>query len=123
MRKTDIARRIHQNAGIPEKEAAELLKGILELLKATLKNGESLAIVGFGTCMVRRKGPRPGRNPRTGEELTISGRRVVSFRPSQVFKEYVNSPGQTVENGPVEKGLPNQLRTHPRIDEVLKGVI
>ncbi|MBU6482899.1 MAG: integration host factor subunit alpha [Nitrospirae bacterium] len=120
--KTDMARRIHQNAGIPEKEAAELLEGILELLKATLKNGESIAIVGFGTFMVRRKGPRPGRNPRTGEELTISARRVVSFRPSQVFKEHVNSPGQAGESGPVEKGLPNQVRTHPRIDEVSKGL-
>ena len=123
MRKTDIARRIHQNAGIPEKEAAELLEGILELLKATLKNGESLAISGFGTFMVRRKGPRPGRNPRTGEALTIPARRVVSFRPSHVFNEYVNSPGQAVESGPVDKGLPNQLRTHQRIDEVSKGLI
>jgi integration host factor subunit alpha len=122
MRKTDMALRIHQAAGIPEKEAAALLEGILELLKATLNNGESIAIFGFGTFMVRGKGPRPGRNPRTGEKLTISARRVVSFRPSQVFKEYVNSPGQSVESGPVDQGLPTQMRTHQSIDEVSKGL-
>jgi integration host factor subunit alpha len=123
MKKTDISLRIHQAAGISEKEAAELLEGILELLKATLNNGESIAIFGFGTFMVRSKGPRLGRNPRTGEALTISARRVVSFRPSHVFKEYVNSPGQSVESGLVEKGLPHQLRTPQSIDEVSKGLI
>jgi integration host factor subunit alpha len=123
MKKTDIVWRIHQNAGIPEKEAAELLEGILELLKARLNHGESIAISGFGTFMVRRKGPRPGRNPSTGETLTIPARRVVSFRPSHVFKEYVNSPGQSAEGGPVEKGLPHHLRTHQSIDEVSKGLI
>lgn len=123
MKKTDIARRIHQAAGIPETEAAALLEGILELLKATLNHGESIAIFGFGTFMVQSKAPRPGRNPRTGEALTISARRVVNFRPSQVFKEYVNSPGQSAESGPVDQGLPNPLRTDQSIDDVSKGLI
>ena len=91
MQKADIARRIHQQAGISETQAAKLLDQILELLKITLQAGEPITISGFGKFTVRSKGARQGRNPRTGEAVMISARRVVSFRPSLVLKTEMNS--------------------------------
>jgi integration host factor subunit alpha len=91
MRKTDIALRMHQKAGISEPKAATLLDWILELLKTTLQKGEPISIVNFGVFTVRSKAPRKGRNPRTGEEVMIAPRRVVSFRASPHLKTAVNS--------------------------------
>ena len=86
MIKADIARRIHQEAGIPEEVAVTLLDGILDLFKATLRKGEPIAIPRFGKFTVRSKAPRRGRNPRTGEELIISSRRIVIFHASAHLK-------------------------------------
>ena len=91
MRKLDIARRIHQQVGISEQEAATLLDWILDLLMSTLQKGEPIVIQNFGTFAVRAKAPRKGRNPQTGEELIISPRRVVIFRASPQLKTDVNS--------------------------------
>ncbi len=91
MTKVDIAMRIHQETGIPLEESVRVLDWILGLLKTTLQNGESIAIAGFGKFTVRQKHARPGRNPKTGEALTISARRVVSFYPSPLFKGAINS--------------------------------
>ena len=91
MRKADIAKRISQQAGILEYEAAKVLDQILELLKTTLQAGEPIAIQGFGKFTVRSKRPRQGRNPRTGEAVMISARRVVTFQPSLLLKTEVNS--------------------------------
>ncbi|MCP9451116.1 MAG: integration host factor subunit alpha [Nitrospira sp.] len=91
MRKADIANEIFKQVGIPKNEAANIVELVLNLLKSVLQKGESVKIAGFGNFIVRSKGPRKGRNPRTGEEIGITPRRVVTFRPSQVFKKYVNS--------------------------------
>jgi integration host factor subunit alpha len=91
MRKLDIARRIHQEAEISEEEAAALLNWVLELFKSTLQKGEPIAIHEFGKFTVRSKLPRTGRNPRTGEAVIISSRRVVSFRPSLLLRAAVTS--------------------------------
>ncbi|MCP9438739.1 MAG: integration host factor subunit alpha [Nitrospira sp.] len=91
MRKADIANEIFKQVGIPKNEAADIVEYVLNLLKSVLQKGESVKIAGFGNFVVRNKGPRKGRNPRTGEEIGITPRRVVTFRPSQVFKKYVNS--------------------------------
>jgi integration host factor subunit alpha len=91
MHKLDIARRIHQEVGIPEEEAATLLNWILEFLKTTLRKGVSITIHGFGKLTVRKKRPRKGRNPRTGEAVTISARRVVTFHSSPLLRADVNA--------------------------------
>ena len=91
MRKTDIARRIHQQAGISKKEAARLLDGILEILASTLRKGAPIMIPAFGKFTVRSKLPRKGRNPSTGEAMMISACRVVTFRPSAVLTTDTNS--------------------------------
>ncbi|MGZ8381353.1 MAG: integration host factor subunit alpha [Nitrospira sp.] len=91
MRKADIADEIFKQVGISKNEAADIVEFVLNMLKSVLQKGESVKIAGFGNFVVRSKGARKGRNPRTGEEIGITPRRVVTFRPSQVFKKYVNS--------------------------------
>ena len=90
MRKADIANQICEKVGIPKSESMDLVEYILNCLKATLQKGDAVKIAGFGNFMVRSKGERKGRNPRTGEEIAITPRRVVTFRASQIFKKYVN---------------------------------
>ena len=91
MRKADIANNICEKVGVSKTEAMDLVEYILDCMKAELQKGESVKIAGFGNFMVRNKGQRKGRNPRTGEEIAITPRRVVTFRPSQLFKKYVNT--------------------------------
>jgi integration host factor subunit alpha len=90
MRKVDIANEITTHVGVPKKEAADIVELTLDLVKSMLKKGEAVKIAGFGNFIVRSKGPRKGRNPRTGEEIGITPRRVVTFRPSQILKKYIN---------------------------------
>jgi integration host factor subunit alpha len=94
MRKADIARSIHQQAGVSEAEAADLLERVLGLLMSTLQRGEPIIITGFGRFTVRMKQPRKGRNPRTGEVLIVPGRKVVTFRPSALWKAELNADGK-----------------------------
>ena len=94
MTKADIARSIHQQAGVAGTEAAELLEWILALLRSTLQQGEPIIITGFGRFTVRKKGPRQGRNLRTGEAIIIPPRKVVTFRPSSLWKAEVNAASQ-----------------------------
>lgn len=82
-----LAATLHDRVGVSKKEASTLVEDVLELLSETLEAGEKVKLSGFGTFEVRQKHARPGRNPRTNEQLTISQRRVVSFRPSQVLRE------------------------------------
>ena len=98
MQKAEIAEEIQKRVGLTAKrEAVEALEALLVLLKSILQRGENVSIAGFGTFMVRSKRARQGRNPHTGEAMTIAARRVVTFRPSALFKAYVNGdsmPGQ-----------------------------
>ena len=82
-----LAEALHTQVGVSKKEASFLVEDVLDLLSESLESGEKVKLSGFGTFEVRDKHARPGRNPRTNEQLTISGRRVVSFRPSQVLRD------------------------------------
>ncbi len=73
-----------------KKEAADFLETVLNVIKGVLKKGETVKIAGFGNFVVRQKNERKGRNPKTGEGIAIAPRRVVTFRPSKVFKKFVN---------------------------------
>ena len=90
MRKADIANEVYEQIGLSKKEAAEMIETILDTIKGSLQKGETVKIAGFGNFVVRSKRSRKGRNPKTGEEIGITPRRVVTFRPSQVFKKFVN---------------------------------
>ncbi len=90
MRKADIADVLFDKVGLSKKEAADFLESVLSLMKEVLQKGETIKIAGFGNFVVRQKRERKGRNPKTGEGIAISPRRVVTFRPSKLFKKSVN---------------------------------
>jgi integration host factor subunit alpha len=93
MTKADLIELIYERIGFSKKEAAEAVETVLESIKASLEQGEVVKIVGFGNFVVRRKMARKGRNPKTGEEVTITPRQVVTFKPSQVLKNTVTDGG------------------------------
>jgi integration host factor subunit alpha len=76
--------------GLPKNRYVELIDSILEIIKKTLENGEDVLITGFGKFSVKNKNERRGRNPATGENLTLGSRRVVLFRCSPVLRDKLN---------------------------------
>jgi integration host factor alpha subunit len=89
MTKADIVNTLFEKVGLPKKEAQDIIEIILSTMKETFVEGESIKISGFGTFNVRKKSSRRGRNPKTGEEIEITPRRVVTFRPSNQLKEMI----------------------------------
>jgi len=71
--------------------AGETIETVFDTIKETLEHGEKIKISGFGNFVVREKNSRIGRNPQTGQEITISARRVLTFKPSQVLKNSLNA--------------------------------
>ncbi len=93
MTKADIVTEVYEKVGLSKKEASEIVEFVLDTIKNTLKDGETVKLAGFGNFVVRQKGKRKGRNPKTGEEIEITPRKVVTFKPSMVFKGYVGTSG------------------------------
>lgn len=94
MTKAEIIEEIYEKVGFSKKESAEIVELVFDTMKTTLEKGEKIKISGFGNFVVRQKRPRIGRNPQTGEEIEISARRVLTFRPSQVLKASLNKSGE-----------------------------
>lgn len=90
MTKADIVEKVYQKIGFSKKEASELVELVFSSLKDVLQKGDKVKISGFGNFVVREKNERVGRNPQTGEQIKISARRVLTFRPSQVLKAMLN---------------------------------
>jgi integration host factor subunit alpha len=88
--KADIVEKVYEKIGFSKKEASELVEMVFNSLKSTLQHGDKVKISGFGNFMVREKNERVGRNPQTGQQILISARRVLTFRPSQVLKAMLN---------------------------------
>ncbi|RMG00163.1 MAG: integration host factor subunit alpha [Nitrospirae bacterium] len=95
MTRADLARVIFEEVGLPKKEAQDIIEIIIETMKETLAEGESVKITGFGTFNVRKKTPRRGRNPQTGEDMEITARRVISFKASNLLKEMLEAKAKT----------------------------
>jgi integration host factor subunit alpha len=95
MTKADIVEKVYQKIGFSKKESSELVEMVFDSLKKTLEAGEKVKISGFGNFVVRDKKERIGRNPQTGEQIKISARRVLTFRPSQVLKAMLNGEDTT----------------------------
>jgi integration host factor subunit alpha len=91
MTKADIVERIYEKVGFSKKESAELVETVFDLIKDTLEQGDKIKIAGFGNFVVKEKSDRRGRNPQTGEEITISARKILTFKPSQVLKAAINN--------------------------------
>jgi integration host factor subunit alpha len=88
--RADLSETLHRNIGLSRTESADMVNNVLDLVADALVEGQSVKLSSFGTFMVRAKRARMGRNPKTGEEVPITPRRVLVFRPSQVMKNVVN---------------------------------
>jgi len=84
--KDSLVEMIHNEVGLNKREAKELIECFFEQIKKSLENGNDIKLSGFGNFILRNKSPRPGRNPKTGEEVTITERRVVTFKSGLKLK-------------------------------------
>lgn len=93
--KADLAEHLFTHLGLSKRDSKEMVEAFFEEIRRSLEQGEQVKISGFGNFELRNKGERPGRNPKTGEDIPISARRVVTFRPGQKLKsrvEHLASP-------------------------------
>jgi integration host factor subunit alpha len=88
--RADLSEAVHRQIGLSRSESADLVKSMLDMMSDHLIDGQTVKLSSFGTFMVRAKNGRVGRNPKTGEEVPITPRRVLVFRPSQVMKNVIN---------------------------------
>jgi integration host factor subunit alpha len=89
--KADISEHLYEVVGLNKRESKELVDEFFESLRVALESGIQVKLSGFGNFDLRDKNERPGRNPKTGEEIPISARRVVTFRPGQKLKSRVEA--------------------------------
>jgi integration host factor subunit alpha len=96
--KADMAEKLYEELGLNKREAKELVELFFEEVRAALESGDQVKLSGFGNFDLRNKNERPGRNPKTGEEIPITARRVVTFRPGQKLKARVEAYAGTVDS-------------------------
>lgn len=89
--KADLAERLYEELGFNKREAKDLVDTFFDAIRAALEASESVKLSGFGNFDLRDKKQRPGRNPKTGEEIPITARRVVTFKPGQKLRERVEA--------------------------------
>ncbi|MCB1560684.1 MAG: integration host factor subunit alpha [Xanthomonadales bacterium] len=99
--KADMADRLFLDVGLNKREAKEFVDAFFDTLRDALARGQQVKLSGFGNFDLRRKNQRPGRNPKTGEEIPISARTVVTFRPGQKLKERVEAYSGAEQAGDV----------------------
>ncbi len=90
MTKVDIVENIYEKVGFSKKEVAKIVEYIFDIIKETLIKEDKIKISGFGNFVIRKKRSRRGRNPQTGNDIEISARRILTFKPSQVLKGDLN---------------------------------
>ena len=93
--KADLAEMLFNELGLNKREAKEIVELFFEEIREALESDESVKLSGFGNFELNRKNPRPGRNPRTGEEIPISARTVVTFRSGQKLRAKVENHAGT----------------------------
>jgi integration host factor subunit alpha len=92
----DLAQQLHEHAGLPKQQAAQFLEDVLGLIEEAIIRGDTVKLARFGNFVVRAKSERIGRNPKTGQEVPITPRRVATFRPSQILRGRVE--GEDIPN-------------------------
>ena len=90
--RADLGEAVYEEIGLSRNDSARLVESVLAEVCDALVDGENVKISSFGSFMLRNKGERTGRNPKTGEEVPISPRRVLVFRPSNILKDRLNRP-------------------------------
>jgi integration host factor subunit alpha len=88
--RADLCEAVYQKVGLSRAESSELVEMVLQEISDCLARGEAVKLSSFGSFLVRSKGQRMGRNPKTGEEVPIEPRRVMVFKPSNVLKDRIN---------------------------------
>ena len=89
--RADLADAVVQKVGLPRNESQEIVERVLGEISGALTSGEGVKLSSFGSFDIRSKGERIGRNPKTGEEVPITPRRVLVFRPSNIMKDRINT--------------------------------
>jgi len=89
--RADVAETIYEEIGLSRKDSGDILDMIIDEIRNELVKGNDVKLSSFGTLALRKKNPRVGRNPKTGVEAEISGRTVISFKPSQNLRKAINS--------------------------------
>ncbi|MEK8024091.1 MAG: HU family DNA-binding protein [Candidatus Hydrogenedentota bacterium] len=89
MNKAELIDRVREKTGMPRRLARQAVESFVEAVKRSLKSGKDVHIVGFGTFKVLSRGPRRGRNPRTGELISVPAKKAVKFSPGKDFKERI----------------------------------
>ncbi len=89
--RADLCEAVYRTVGLSRTESADLVEVVLDEISRCIVNGEPVKLSSFGSFVVRNKGERVGRNPKTGEEVPISPRRVMVFKPSNVLKQKINA--------------------------------
>jgi len=89
MTRADLAEALHRKVGLSRAESADMVEQILDHMTEALQRGENVKVSGFGTFVLRDKGERIGRNPKTGVEVPIAPRRVLTFRASQMMRDRI----------------------------------
>lgn len=92
--KASLAEELYERLGINKREAKELVEQFFEEVRSALESGRNVKLSGFGNFSLRDKSERPGRNPKTGEAIPVSARRVVTFRPGQKLKARIDDYGE-----------------------------
>ncbi len=97
--KIDLIEMIYGELNIPKKECVQLVESVFDIIKDELANGNDVMISGFGKWSVRKKKPRLGRNPKTGEEMTIDARTVVTYKSADSLRSEINHDSHSSKGG------------------------
>ncbi len=109
--KAELAEMLFNEVGLNKREAKDMVETFFDEISAALVRGESVKLSGFGNFLLRDKPQRPGRNPKTGEEIPISARRVVTFHASQKLKAQIDAPRRAAREEPAAPAsLPDDSR-------------
>ena len=100
--KADLANTLFEQLGLNKREAKEFVELFFETIRESLENGESVKLSGFGSFSVRDKRSRPGRNPKTGEDVPVTPRRVVTYKASQKVKDRIARNNASTPNRDAE---------------------
>lgn len=88
--RADLAEAVVEKVGLPRNESQDLVERVLDEISGSLASGDAVKLSSFGSFGIRQKGERVGRNPKTGQEVPITPRRVLVFRPSNIMKDRIN---------------------------------
>jgi integration host factor subunit alpha len=95
MTKAEIITRIYEKVGFSKKDATDVVEATFDIIKGCLERGEKVKVSGFGNFLVNNKRPLKGRNPQTGNEIINEGRKVLTFKASQIMKKNLNGMSST----------------------------